>query len=230
MIVLAVDAGNTRIKWGLHTGGGWSAVGAVAHARREDLGESWAVLEAPGRIAISNVAGAETESFLRGLLGRWDAEQLWIRSRAGQCGVRNGYRDPAQLGCDRWAALIAARRLDPGPVLVVTAGTAMTADALTGEGLFVGGIIVPGTQLMKRALAGNTAGLQEAAGVFQEFPGSTADAMESGAIHALAGAVERMAALLAARGGGPPRCVLSGGAAEALAPRLGLPARRVDNL
>lgn len=230
MIILAVDAGNTRIKWGLHDGGAWKATGAVSQAGREELATAWSPLDAPQRIAISNVAGAEAEGLLRGLLARWDAEQLWIRSRADQCGVRNGYIDPGQLGCDRWASLIAARSLEPGPCLVVTAGTALTVDALAGDGLFLGGIIVPGVGLMKQALAGNTAGLREESGGFRDFPRSTADAIESGAVQALAGAVERMADLLAAHGGAAPRCLLSGGAAAVLAPRLSLPLRRVDNL
>jgi type III pantothenate kinase len=227
--ILAVDAGNTRIKWALHADGAWTGQGAVRHAQREELARAWGALAAPSRIVVSNVAGADAERSLRGLFRRWEAEQLWVRSRAEQCGVRNGYRDPAQLGCDRWAALIAARSLEPGPCLVVTAGTAMTVDALAGDGLFLGGIIVPGVELMKRALAGHTAGLQDAPGAFRDFPGCTADGIETGAIQALAGAVGRMAALLAARGA-PPRCVLSGGAAAALAPRLNLPARGVDNL
>jgi type III pantothenate kinase len=230
MNILAVDVGNTRIKWGLHGGDAWTAGGAVLHGQREELAAAWAALEAPARVAISNVAGPGTEQFLRGLLRRWNSGQLWIRSRAEQCGVRNGYRDPAQLGCDRWASLIAARSLEPGACLVVTAGTALTVDALSAEGVFLGGVIVPGVGLMKRALAGSTAALREEAGAFRDFPGSTADAIESGAIQALAGAVERVAALLAARERISPRCILSGGAAAVLAPRLNLPLRRVDNL
>jgi type III pantothenate kinase len=230
MIILAVDAGNTRIKWGLHDGSGWKAAGAVSHAGRDDLAGAWSRLEAPRRIAVSNVAGAQAGHFLRDLLGRWSAEQIWISSRAEQCGVRSAYLDPGQLGCDRWASLIAARSLEPGPCLVVTAGTALTADALSGDGMFLGGIIVPGVGLMKQALAGNTAGLRQEQGGFADFPRSTADAIESGAAQALAGAVERMGALLAARSRAAPACLLSGGAAEALAPRLSLPARRVDNL
>lgn len=230
MIILAVDAGNTRIKWGLHDGSAWKSTGALPHADRDELAAAWSGLDAPERIAVSNVAGAQAGSFLRGRFADWDAEQLWIRSQAEQCGVRNAYLDPGQLGCDRWASLIAARSLEAGPCLVVTAGTALTVDALSGDGWFLGGIIVPGVGLMKRALAGNTAGLREESGVVEDFPRSTADAIESGAVQALAGAVERMAALLAARSRAAPACLLSGGAAEALATRLSLPVRRVDNL
>ncbi|MFO5197633.1 type III pantothenate kinase, partial [Salmonella enterica subsp. enterica serovar Typhimurium] len=59
----------------------------------------------------------------------------FIASCADQCGVRSGYDDPAQLGVDRWAALIGARRLCDGACLVVNAGTALTVDALSDEGL-----------------------------------------------------------------------------------------------
>ncbi len=230
MKVLAVDAGNTRIKWGLHDGTAWAAQGAAAHGERGALDAEWARLPAPQRVAVSNVAGPETAAFLRERLARWGAEVLWIRSLPQQCGVRSGYRDPSQLGCDRWAALVAARGRVAGPCLVVSAGTAMTVDALAADGLFLGGIIVPGAGLMKRALAGSTAGLAEAAGAFDDFPRSTADAMESGALQALAGAVERMARLLRERSGAEPRCLLGGGAAPLLAPRLGPAVEVVDNL
>lgn len=230
MIVLAVDAGNTRVKWALHDGSEWTARGAAAHGERGSLDGQWARLPAPQRIVVSNVAGPGAEAFLRERLARWGAEEVWIRSLAWQCGVRNGYRDPSQLGCDRWAALIAARARVAGPCLVVSAGTAMTVDALAADGLFLGGIIVPGAGLMKRALAGSTAGLAEAAGAFDDFPRSTADAMESGALQALAGAVERMARLLRERARAEPRCVLSGGAAPLLAPLLGPAAEVADNL
>lgn len=230
MIVLAVDAGNTRIKWGLHDGAAWTARGAAAHGERAILETAWKRLAAPQRIAVSNVAGPEAEAFLRERFAPWRVESRWIRSLPQQCGVRNGYRDPSQLGCDRWSALIAARRRVSGPCLVVSAGTAMTVDALAADGLFLGGIIVAGAGLMKRALAGSTAGLDEAAGMFEDFPRSTADAMESGAIQALGGAVERMARLLRERAAAEPRCILSGGAASLLAPRLGLPHEVADNL
>jgi len=230
MIVLAVDAGNTRIKWGLHDGASWTARGAVAHGERGTLADEWARLVAPQRIAVSNVAGPEAEAFLRERLAPWRVESRWIRSLPQQCGVRNGYRDPSQLGCDRWAALIAARWRVAGPCLVVSAGTALTVDALAADGLFLGGIIVPGAGLMKRALAGSTAGLAEAAGAVEDFPRSTADAIESGAVQALAGAVERMVRLLRERADAEPRCILSGGAAPLLAPQLGLPIEVVDNL
>ena len=154
----------------------------------------------------------------------------WIRSAAMQCGVRNGYARPAQLGCDRWAALIGAHRLHRGAAVVVNAGTALTADALTADGVFVGGIIVPGAELMRSALARDTAGLRRQSGAFSFFPDNTGDAIMSGAINALCGAVERVARNLEDGGGQAPACVLSGGAAALIAPHLNLEVKVVDNL
>ena len=76
----------------------------------------------------------------------------FIGAREKQCGVRNGYAKPAQLGSDRWAALIAAWHLVQRKCLVVDSGTATTIDTLSGQGEFVGGLILPGVELMQRSL------------------------------------------------------------------------------
>jgi len=158
--------------------------------------------------------------------------RLWITSGSAECGVTNGYARPEQLGCDRWAALIAARAAAAGPLLVVNAGTALTADALSAEGVFLGGVIVPGLDLMRSALAARLPGLDLAGGRRERFPLSTADGVATGTVQALAGAVERMAAELARHSvpRAAPRCVLSGGNAAWLAPELNLEVLIVDNL
>jgi type III pantothenate kinase len=154
----------------------------------------------------------------------------WIISERVQCGVHNSYDDPAQLGCDRWAALIGARRLYGGAAVVVNAGTALTVDALAGDGVFVGGIIMPGAQLMRTALAGHTAALKLQPGKFSFFPNATGDAIISGAVDGLCGAVERMARFLEETGHTVPLCILSGGGAALIAPHLNLEVKVVDNL
>jgi type III pantothenate kinase len=105
--------------------------------------------------------------------------------------VTNGYADPGQLGADRWAALIGARQIHRGTVLVVNSGTATTVDVLSSSGFFRGGVILPGIELMKEALAARTAGLPFTRGEFAEQP-RTADAVESGNLLAQVGVVERM--------------------------------------
>jgi type III pantothenate kinase len=228
--LLAVDSGNTRIKWGLHDGHGWLQQGVMAQSGGALLRQAWQDLPEPTRIMVSNVAGEQTKTELLELCSRWEVEPQWAVASAYQCGVRNYYADPAQLGSDRWAALIAAWRSQRQGCLVVNAGTAMTVDALSDTGEFLGGIIVPGLELMQKALTANTASLKLGAGEFRDYPDSTADAIYSGGVQALAGAVERMVILLTATLGHAPDCIVSGGAAPLLLAQLNTPARMVDNL
>lgn len=223
--LLAIDAGNTRIKWGIYEGDRVSG-GAVEH---DGLAQIFAG-PVPKRIIASNVAGAHIEALLREQCAISGAALHVITSQASQCGVASNYRNPGQLGTDRWAALIGARRLGKRAMLVVMAGTATTIDALTAEGVFLGGLIVPGVTLMRAALNRNTAQLGLEAGRFETFPKSTPDAIMSGAIQASAGAVERIYEALCEETQGVPEVILSGGAAPELLPRLPFPAVMREHL
>lgn len=229
-MILAIDAGNTRVKWGLHDGTAWAARGGVLNLELVHLAEAWRTLPAPERIVISNVAGWKVRSELTVLLAHWHREPVWVEARGQECGVTNRYRVPSQLGSDRWAAAIAARHLHPGASLVVSVGTAMTADVLTSEGDFLGGIVVPGPESMREALLLKTAGIRGHRGEFQWLPTDTADAVHSGILQALAGAVERMQRHAAQIFGVQPLCILSGGGAPLLQPLLAMPLRLEDNL
>jgi type III pantothenate kinase len=102
---------------------------------------------------------------------------------------------------------------------------------LAVDGKFRGGLILPGLELMRQSLARNTAGLPEANGVYRDLPTNTDDAIASGALQATLGAIERMAGRSFDDAASVDFCVLlSGGAADVLAPHLDLPLRRVDNL
>lgn len=230
MNILAIDGGNSRIKWGSSDGERWIAQSWLASAQADKLGAALGVLPPPDRIFISNVAGAAVQGLIAAALAQFAAQPSWIRSAASQCGVTSSYHDPAQLGSDRWAALIGAWHLFHGPCAVVNVGTTMTVDALSDEGVFLGGFIVPGADLMRESLARNTAQLERQEGRFAYFPDSTADAIASGTINALAGAVERMLHYMEQTGQAAPLIVLSGGNAPLLAPWLNARVEVVDNL
>lgn len=229
-LILAIDAGNTRIKWSMHDSTQWIVGGTVVKNEITRLQDAWKVLPAPVKIIISNVAGALVRSELAVLLGRWRIAPLWLKSAAKQCGVVSHYEKPAQLGCDRWAALIGAHHLHAGPAVVVMVGTAMTVDALTADGRFLGGLILPGINLMLEALATKTAGIRVAAGRARTFPTNTEDAVWSGALSASTGAIEGMRQALEAAGEVGPTVLLSGGAADEIEPFVQGPCKRVDNL
>lgn len=227
--LLAIDSGNTRIKWAVNEDGAWVDAGAIATADSGRLGEAWSALRFDRAIAC-NVAGPEIERRLRAACAARGASLAIALARARELGVANGYRDPARLGADRWAALIAAHALGPGAKLVVNAGTALTIDALGADGRFEGGLIVPGPALMRASLASGTAGLPRATGTFRAFPDSTEDAIASGALQACVGAVARMRHAMTERGMVADSVVLSGGAGRELAPLLPMPFAFHENL
>lgn len=222
MKVLCLDCGNTRLKWGLREGGAWTAQGALALPRLAELS-----IEAE-RIIACNVAGGTGRRAIEGFGDGLGIAVEWVRSQERQCGVVNGYERPQQLGVDRWAALIGARALHGGPALVVMAGTATTIDVLDGDGAFRGGLIVPGLTMMREALAAGTADLPDAAGEYRPLPRNTLDAIATGCLDATLGAIERVFARIV----GAPNalCLLSGGAAPAIAPHLNVATRTVENL
>lgn len=230
MNILAIDIGNTRIKWGFHQDGSWLRQGWVRTAQAGDLAAEFTALPPADRIVISNVAGAAARTQVTAALHGAACPLQWLAGTAAQCGVTSGYADPASLGADRWAALISAWQMMRTACVVVNLGTTMTVDALSAEGAFLGGFIVPGYELMQGALARDTANLAVREGAFSFFPDNTGDAIASGAINALAGAVERMVRYVAESAGTEPPVLLSGGGAELIATRLNARVTVVDNL
>jgi len=225
-MILAVDCGNSRLKWGLHENGGWRKTGAVPLSEMSRLEKSWRRLVPADKVVVANVAGRSVRNRLETLFARRSMVPAWVKAKRHECGVTNGYGRPDQLGPDRWAALIGAWSILRGPCLVVTAGTATTVDVLRGDGRFVGGVILPGLDLMKRSLTRGTAELPFARGRFSAEPRNTADAIETGCLLAQAGAIERAFATMEPGAA----CVLAGGAARRIARHLNIPVRLVDNL
>ena len=237
---LAVDIGNTRLKWALYAaplpGAALIGHGAAFLEAIDQLAEGqWRDLPPPASMLGSIVAGEGIRRRTEEQLEVWDVEPRWVVSGASACGVTNGYDHPTRLGVDRWVALIGAwhRVLAhgaPRPALVVMVGTAVTVDALDASGRFLGGVILPGFGLMLRALEMGTAGLKVPTGEVVDFPTNTSDALMSGGAHAICGAIERMHRKLVERTGQEPALVMTGGAAVKLGPLTELGFEQIDTL
>lgn len=227
-MLLCIDCGNTRVKWGLHDGHRWLRQDALLLAEIDRLTLELSGLPLPSRVVACSVAGEQARGEIEESAHALGVPLTWLESQASRCGVTNRYANPAQLGADRWAALIGARHAFQGDCLVVNAGTATTVDVLDRNGVFQGGLILPGLALMRASLAGNTARLPLSNGAYHPLPRNTADAIASGALQATAGAITRMFAHVAAGEGAT--CLLSGGAAAALLPVLEVPWRAIDHL
>ncbi|MDR2709911.1 MAG: type III pantothenate kinase [Burkholderiales bacterium] len=243
--ILVIDAGNARLKWAVANRHGWSISGSISNSSVGVLALThWQNIGQPSRVIGVNVAGNAMQHKIETQMVRWRVRAEWLTPQAEAAGVKNGYANPSRLGADRWAALAAAyrrqRRAESDgalmmPCLVVSLGTAATIDALTADGVFPGGLILPGSTLMRNSLAANTAGLplKSARGVYADFPATTEDAIFSGAVQAICGAINEMRALLAARHGAEVanvRLYVAGGDAPSFLPHLSEPLTIVDNL
>src|SRR5450631_1812641 len=150
MTFLAIDVGNTRLKWAHyaapHPGAKLLEHGAVFLETIDSLAETdWRALKAPASVLGCVVAGEGVKRRVEEQLELWDLEPSWVVTSQRACGVTNNYDHPSRLGVDRWVALIGARHriLERGqarPILVVMVGTAVTVDALDVNGVFLGGL------------------------------------------------------------------------------------------
>ncbi|MDO9089564.1 MAG: type III pantothenate kinase [Burkholderiaceae bacterium] len=240
MTFLAIDVGNTRLKWAQYEsakpGAAMLAHGAEFLENIDRLSdEGWACLAAPDSMLGCIVAGDAVKRRVQEQMELWDVAPQWVVASAAEAGLVNGYDHPARLGSDRWIAMIGARhrmlaRGPARPMVVVMVGTAVTVEAVDAEGLFKGGYIIPGHGIMLRALESGTAGLHVPTGEVREFPTNTSDALTSGGTYAIAGAVERMVQHVRAHCGAEPYCVMTGGAGWKMAPSMLGDFELVDNL
>ncbi len=240
MTFLAIDVGNTRLKWALYDaprpGALLLAHGAEFLDHIETLAEGrWALLSPPQYMLGCVVAGDAAKHRVQEQMELWDVTPSWVVSSSQEAGLTNGYDHPSRLGSDRWVAMIGARNrvLAQGParpLVVVMVGTAVTVECIDAQGHFMGGLILPGHGIMLRALESGTAGLHVPTGEVCEFPTNTSDALTSGGTYAIAGAVERMVQHVRQHCGEEPACIMTGGAGWKMAPSMTRPFELVDNL
>lgn len=216
---LLIDAGNTRLKWARVADDQWLAHGSLDYSDLRALSGEMV----PGvKCLIASVTCAEHDNQLAALLAARAITPRWLRAETQFMNIKNSYAIPEQLGVDRWMGMIAARQRTLTATLVVSVGTAMTVDALSAEGVFLGGLIIPGRALMQQSLRAGTAQIGALQGSWQAFPQTTANAVQSGIIAALGGAIAAQHARLAAQSGDNPQCLLTGGDASWLIPHLDL--------
>jgi type III pantothenate kinase len=200
-VQIVIDIGNTRIKWARVEEGRLSRTGDAVHRGATD--HAFAALAAAlpkdlSRAIVANVAGDTVARQLTELLQRRSrVVPEFVAVQAEQFGVKCAYADPSRLGIDRWIGVIAAHHLASGAACVIDAGTAATFDAVDSRGRHLGGLIMPGPQLLAAALDHNTSniGATLAAGAVPiglDLLGKSTDAaVGNGAMLALAGALDR---------------------------------------
>ncbi len=237
---LLLDIGNTRIKWAVQTDTGLDEQQAITHAGLSvaQLGtQVFAPIGQVAQVLVSNVAGpAMAEQIRQAARDCWQLEPQFVVATAsvtvaGRV-VRNAYKEPQKLGSDRWLAILGAYALEPTAALVVSVGTAMTLDALDATGQHLGGMIVPGPDLMMSSLMHNTSDIAARAQQGQHgdafFADNTLGCVYQGSIHATTALIEAAYARL--RADGPARLLLTGGAAPQVQTHLSVPVQLLPDL
>ena len=219
-MMLLIDSGNSRIKLGIaqeQADEGLPQLVTAAldnrdmpgvqtwlSARSELLTQAWGV----------NVAGPEQQQRIERMLADQGITIRWQRAQIRTGWLRNGYRQPAQLGADRWASMtgVMARMGQPGkPFILACFGTATTIDIVDDQGLFQGGMILPGPALMRHSLSTGTADLPLASADSTLFPADTHAAIATGIAAAQAGAFARQCRLALEHYGQVPAMYACGG-------------------
>ncbi len=239
MNTLLFDAGNSRIKWALVRDG---RLGALQAAALDDITalQRWLARTAQINRAVGVcVAGAAYERLLKAELRRvHHPPPEFVKSSDTAAGVRNGYREPAQLGDDRWAGVVAAwhRAGCYRTVCSVSVGTALTIDLVDGDGHHRGGLIAPGPEMMLGSLLGKTHGIAERAApdgtrrrrkpadtqrpIVRPLADNTRQAIEAGCLTAAAGLIDRTINQLTRELGVRPVVFITGGGADVVRPLL----------
>lgn len=169
---LVIDAGNSRIKWASVINGEFKFGGAQLWKERsfsDVADELWAGIATPSAIYVANVAG---QDFARALevwvKSHWNCKVEFLKLQLEQCGVRNQYATPFELGADRWADAIAAWHKYQHAVAIFDAGTSITLDIIDHDGNLLGGTITPGINLMINSLLKGANGLRDTLGIPRE--------------------------------------------------------------
>ncbi len=230
---LLIDIGNSRIKSACSDGTDLSSYKAISWNVNhfETAFDEIAIDCIPKEIWVSNVASEHIAEELSHLCSaKYAKPAIFVKTSSKLGDLVCAYPDPAQLGVDRWVALVAAITLTDLPVLVIDCGTATTVDLVSRTRQHVGGAILPGVATMRRALSGNTARLPSLQGAVQTFSCNTRDAISTGTAYAVAGAIDKFTEKAQALTEGKPDLIITGGEAELVQPLLKHNARHYPEL
>lgn len=158
-MILEFDLGNTRFKWRLRR------ENEIVNRGSLNASGSFIELESMLEIYTGQIKQVWVASVVGNIinqsLSRWSENYLSVtaefaRSEKSCKGVTNGYDEPRKLGVDRWLGIVACYQQVNKAFLLVSFGTAITADIVLEDGRHVGGFIAPGLSLMLDSLQQKT--------------------------------------------------------------------------
>ena len=221
-VLTTIDIGNSAIKAGLF------AEDQIREATTLNSIEevfahisTWNTATPICRIGMSSVVPEQTEIFISGISELIDVPIFQVSSHV-HLPIRLNYNPTENLGTDRIAAACAAWYPGGHSQIIVDAGTAITIDVVSTDGIFLGGMIMPSPSLSNHALANYTAKLPDVPLTLPHgaFGNSTVEAMQHGLIHGMIdgvlGGIDRIKRHLHS----PPMITLTGGWCQTLTEKI----------
>ncbi|PIQ32284.1 MAG: pantothenate kinase [Zetaproteobacteria bacterium CG_4_9_14_3_um_filter_49_83] len=209
---LCVDVGNTHMVFGLYRQGNLQMDWRLSSQREMTSDElAWQLYGLFTRLEVSptdidGIMIASVVPHLDQVLA--DACQQVCQQQAAFVGspevktaMAVDYKNPREVGADRIANAVAARKFFGAPVIVLDCGTATTFDVVSAQGHYAGGLIVPGLEVSLQALSKRAARLPEVSfGPIDTIIGrDTVTSMQAGVywsnVEGLSGIVRRLRAL-----------------------------------
>jgi type III pantothenate kinase len=243
-MLLAVDVGNTQTHFGVFPDGGdrvtehWR-FSTVRQSTGDELGAALSNLLALRGLTFDDVGHSIVSSTVPQLQEQWLLmserylnEPALIVGPTIKTGMPIRMDNPREVGADRLVNAIAAYERVQDSCVVVDFGTAITYDAVSAEGEYLGGIITPGAEISIEALSERAAKLPKVEMVEPRalIGKSTVEAIRSGIAYGYAGQVEGIVRRLRAELGAETTVIATGGLAQVLVPFIRETIDEVDDL
>jgi type III pantothenate kinase len=226
-MLLVVDVGNTQTHFGVYAGDGDTVTehwrfATVRESTSDELGAALSNLLGLRGMGFAEIGSSIISSTVPQLSEQWTAmarryleHEMLVVGPQIRTGMPIRIDNPREVGADRLVNSVAAYERVQDTCVVVDFGTAITYDAVSNAGEYLGGIITPGAELGEpRSLIGK----------------STVDAIRSGIVFGFAAQVEGIVGRLRAELGEHATVIATGGLADALVPFTRETIDEVDDL
>ena len=243
-MLLVVDVGNTQTHFGVfprdgdHISEHWRFA-TVRESTSDELGAALSNLLGLRGLGFEQITASIISSTVPQLSEQWTAmaqrylgHEMLVVGPTIRTGMPIRIDNPREVGADRLVNAVAAYDRVRGACVVVDFGTAITYDAVSDAGEYLGGIISPGAEISIDALYERAAKLPkvELAEPRSLIGKSTVDAIRSGIVFGFAGQVEGIVRRLRGELGSTTTVIATGGLARALVPFVRETIDEVDDL
>lgn len=223
---LLLDIGNSSVNWAIQENDDFISTGAFAYSSKtiqQDMEKNLSIREKPAAVLVSNVAGNPVFNYLNDWVKKQWQQECWQANVSAEYkALKNSYQDTSQMGVDRWLAMIASWEANQSALFLVSCGTALTIDLIDDDGNHLGGYIIPGIELMQRALINNTVqintDIKKQPSI--ECAKDTQTAINNGAFAATVSIIDSVTERFYAESNNEVKCIISGGMANLINPLL----------